>query len=145
MPQDQKDELNKMIKKEVKDFFGNKIIGDNPTDMLQLVNKRYFVTGGPGSIMGAASVMTIDPNKGRLFKINTSSSVTTVTVNASVAGLYGQQIQFLIGNDSAAARTVVFSSLMGNASVVGLRSSVAAISFVSDSTRFYEYARTQGL
>ncbi len=139
------EQIKKAIKLEVKNFFGNKIVGDNPTDALQLVNKRYFITGGTGSIIGANSVVTIDPNKGRLFKITTNSSVTSATVNASVAGLYGQQLQIIISNDSAAARTMVFASLFGASSLVGLRSSVATISFVSDSTKFWETSRTQGL
>lgn len=140
-----KQEAKELVKQEVKNFFGNKIIGDNPTDALQLVNKRYFITGGPGSIIGANSVVTIDPNKGRLFKLTTNSSVTSATVNASVAGLFGQQIQILAINDSVAPRTLVFSSLFGASSLVGIRSSVATISFVSDGTKFWEYARTQGL
>lgn len=134
-----------LIKQEVKSFFGNKIIGDNPTDALQLVNKRYYISGGPGSVIGANSIITIDPNKGRLFKITTNSSVTSATVNASVAGLYGQQIQILAINDAVAPRTLVFSSLFSASSLVGIRSSTATISFVSDGIKFYEYTRTQGL
>ncbi len=134
-----------LISKEIKGSFSRKIIGDNPTDALQLVNKRYFITGGVGSIIGANSVVTIDPNKGRLFKITTNSSVTSATVNASVPGLFGQQVQVIATNDSAAARTLVFASLFSASSLVGIRSSVATISFVSDGTKFYETARTQGL
>ncbi len=141
-----KDDVVKIISKEIKDSFGKKIIGDNPTDALQLVNKRYFVTGGPGSIIGAnSSVITIDPNKGRLFKITMNSSVLTATINASVAGQYGQQLQVMIVNGPASIRTVVFSSLFSASSIVGLQSSVATISFVSDATKFYETSRTQGL
>lgn len=139
------EEFNKLFDRRIKDFFGKKAISDTPTDMLQLVNKRYFVTGGPGSIIGANSVITIDPNKGRLFKITTNSSITSATINASIAGLFGQQIQIIAVNDSAAPRTLVFSSLFSASSLVGIRSSTATISFVSDSTKFYEYARTQGL
>lgn len=141
----QKQDLLKEVDLRIKHFFGQKVIGDNPTDALQLVNKRYFITGGPGSVIGANSVITIDPNKGRLFKLTTNSSITTGTVNASVAGKFGQQLQIILSNDSTAARTLVFASLFGASSLVGIRSSVATISFVSDSTKFWETARTQGL
>src|SRR5882724_12421608 len=98
-----KDQVEKMIDLKVKDFFGKKIIGDNPTDALQLVNKRYFITGGPGSVIGYSSILTIDPTRGRLFIISTTSSVATITVNASVVGQFGQQLQVQVNNDSAGA------------------------------------------
>lgn len=139
------EQTKKLVKEEVKNFFGNKIVGDNPTDALQLVNKRYYITGGPGSIIGANSIVTIDPNKGRLFKLTTNSSVTSATVNASIAGSFGQQMQIIAVNDSVSSRTLVFSSLFGASSLVGIRSSVATISFVSDGTKFWETSRTLGL
>lgn len=139
------EQIRKLIKAEVKDFFGQKIVGDNPTDALQLVNRRYFITGGPGSVLGYSSVLTIDPNKGRLFTITTTSSVTTINVNASVVGLYGQQLQVLIRNDDAAPRTVVFSQNFRAPSIVGTSSLTAIVSFVSNASVFYEYSRKERL
>lgn len=126
--------------------FKNKKVGDTPTDAYQLVPRDYFITGGPGSIIGAnSSILTIDPHKGRLFKITMNSSVITTVVNASVAGLFGQQIQIIAVNGPASVRTLVFSSFFGASSLVGKQSSVATVSFVSDGTKFWEYARSQGL
>lgn len=142
----EKSQAKKLIQEEVKNFFGNKIVGDNPTDALQLVNKRYAITGGPGSIIGYSSLLTADPAKGRLFTITTTSSVATVTINASSIGLYGQQMQFLIKNDNNGSRTVVFAGNFKASSVVGIASLAATVSFVSDgSTAFYETSRTLGL
>lgn len=143
MPDEQK--FKDLVKQEVKNFFGNKIVGDNPTDALQLVNKRYFVTGGPGSVIGYSSILTVDPAKGRLFSFTTTASVATITVNASVAGVYGQQIQVQITNDAAGGRTVLFGQNFRAQSVVGVRSSIATVSFVSNSSVFVEYARAQGI
>lgn len=145
MDPNQKREAQELVRQEVKNFYGKKIVGDNPTDALQLVNKRYAITGGPGSVLSWASVLSIDPLKGRLFKVTTGPTVSVATVNASTTGLFGQQLQMLITNESAAAQTLVFASLFQAGSVVGLRSSVVSISFVSDATKFYETARTQGL
>lgn len=140
-----KDDIQKLVKQEVKSFFGNKIIGDNPTDALQLVNNRYFITGGPGSILGYSSVLTIDPAKGRLFTITTTSSVATINVNASVVGLYGQQLQVIIRNDNNGSRTTVFNQNFRANSVIGVASLTSTVSFVSNASVFIETSRTIGV
>lgn len=144
MPENKQD-IEKLVKQEVKNFFGNKIIGDNPTDALQLVNKRYFITGGPGSILGYSSVLTINPNKGRLFTITTTSSVATINVNASTVGLYGQQLQVIIANDNNGSRKVVFNQNFRANSVVGVASLISTVSFVSNASVFIETSRTIGV
>ena len=128
-----------------KQEFRERNITDLPTDLYQVANKKYADTGGPGSVLAYASVITVNPNKGRLFKFITTNAVSPATVNASVTGLFGQQLQILIENDSAGARTLVFAGNFRASSLVGLRSSVASISFVSDSNNFYETSRTAGL
>ncbi len=140
-----RDELKKAVELEVKNFFGRKIIGDNPTDALQLVNKRYFVTGGPGSVLGYSSVLTVDPNKGHLFTITTTSSVATINVNASVVGQYGQQIQVMIQNDGNGSRKVVFNQNFRAQSVTGVASLLSVVSFTSNASVFVETARTIGV
>lgn len=143
MPNQQ--DILKLVKKEIKNFFGNKIVGDNPTDALQLVNKRYFVTGGPGSVLGYSSVLTVDPTKGRLFTITTTSSVAVINVNASTVGQNGQVIQVMIQNDNNGSRTVVFNQNFRANSVVGVASLISTVTFVSNASVFVETARTIGV
>ncbi len=140
-----KDEFPKLFDQRFKNEFGKKAIGDTPTDALQLTNKRYFITGGPGSVLGYSSVLTVDPNKGRLFTITTTSSVATINVNASVVGLYGQQLQVMIQNDGNGSRKVVFNQNFRAQSVTGVASLISVVSFTSNASVFVETARTIGV
>lgn len=141
--------MNEEITKLVRNMFNEfslDIRRDNPTDAYSLANKRYVDTGGPAETMTYAATITLQVGMPRLHITTTTAAVGNSTINASLGGMKGQILQILITNDATANRTITFgTNFLPNATLVGTTSKSAIVSFVSNGTAFYEFARQTGL
>lgn len=93
-----------------------------------------------------AATISLDVTQGNVHKITTTSAIGNATINASAAGVAGQEITIIITNDSSAGRTITFgSNFKPSGTIVGTASKTATIRFASDGTSWWETSRILGL
>lgn len=95
--------------------------------------------------MTYATVISLNVTLGNVHK-TTTTSAGNATINASAGTVAGQVLHIIITNDASAQRTITFgANFKPTATLVGTISKTAVVSFVSDGTNYYEFARATGL
>jgi hypothetical protein len=93
-----------------------------------------------------ARSMSLETTAGDVHKTTTSNAVGNATINAVTAGLPGQHMWVIIGNDQISAKTVSFGNNFKSAGpLLGSPGKSATLQFISDGTAWYEVARTGNL
>ncbi len=93
-----------------------------------------------------ARAMSLETTAGDVHKTTTSNAVGNATINAVTAGLPGQHMWVIIGNDQISAKTVSFGNNFKSAGpLLGSPGKSATLQFISDGTAWYEVARTGNL
>lgn len=120
-------------------------VGGTPT-----TGAKFHVKTGASSnnldSMTYAGTISLDVTLGNVHKTITTSVVGNATINASAAGVAGQEITIIIANDVTAGRTITFgTNFRSTGTIVGTANKVATIRFVSDGTSWYETSRTLGV
>jgi hypothetical protein len=92
--------------------------------------------------MTYAATISLDVTRPNIHKLTATGNAT---IDASGAGVAGQEITVLIAND-ATPRTITFgTNFRPSGTLVGTASKAATVRFVSDGTAWYESGRTTGL
>lgn len=120
--------------------------------VLDSSNNKQFRIQANGALSGTIDTMTyataisLDTTKGNLHKTTTVDATGNATINASDAGIAGQQITILIANDATSGKTITFgTNFKSSGTLTGTISKSATVSFWSDGTSWYESGRVTSL
>jgi len=96
--------------------------------------------------MTYAATISLEVTAGDVHKTTTSNSVGDATINAATAGLAGQHMWIIIGNDLLRGKIITFgANFRSSGTLAGAPGKTATIHFISDGSAWYEVARTLNL
>lgn len=124
----------------------------NPVFLGRVNGTTAFTVGPSGAYYGTidnagvkASALTLDVTKGNVHTL-TSTPSTNMTITPSAAGVAGQHLWIIINSDATGGDVITFASTFKSSGTMTLTASKAhTIHFISDSTNWYEVARTLAL
>ena len=120
----------------------NTVFSVNPDFLAMLTGTGAVVANAQANPTYAATINT-DPSQTLVVDVITNPTVGNATINALTGGRMGQQLTFIIENDSGGARTITFgTNLRATGTVVGTASKAIIVDFISNGTAFIETGRS---
>lgn len=115
-----------------KDVFQNKVYFNNKVYFKHIIDAMAY-----------ASTITLDITRDDFHKTTTINATGNATINASGAGLAGQEMTILIVNDATSGKVITFgTNFKSSGTLTGTTSKSAVINFKSDGLNWYEQYRT---